>query len=589
MTNLSRLPTGRGWIIAVAVASVIAAYALYFPWADGPYFDDWSSFNSLSLVVRSNILHYGRFPVHNPWVCGGLDLMTNPQNRVFSPFLLADLVLPPQWANLCTLMIYGTVGFIGCFWLLTALGCGRGAALIGSILFVNGSWFALHYAEGHIPYGAMQLVPLMMFLGARLGNHRHLIALALAECLFLLDGAIYMFIFTLFMLATMLAIGMVPLTELKAAVQRPWKLVLVVAAAALVASPKLWPVVANIASRQPEIDFYGMPLNLIAKALFYPFQTLSTPMAEYAPYYFHEYGCYLSVLGLALIVVVAVRSWSFARTHAKYVIAALFWFWIGSGRLSLFNPWHLEQWTPLLNNVHVQSRLLLFLFIFFVILVAKALNAVKSRTMFAVLGTLLVAESLVVRNYPMTERPPHFEDLPQSTLITNTTIATTVESAWTPQHYLRGNTGTAECYEPSFRPSQIRIKSANHPDYRGEVYPLDSGAGVARLQSYTPGSIVIHYELTTPTRLELNTNALFGWRVVSGNATVQGRGAELLIVEPKDLGGIIELQYWPAAMPWLFMAFATGLALFTWQWQQARHMTVRRDNAMQHNSAARFV
>ena len=178
MPNSYRPWIGRGCLIAVAVASVIAAYALYFPWADGPYFDDWSSFNSLSLVVRSNILHYGRFPVHNPWVCGGLDLMTNPQNRVFSPFLLADLVLPPQWANLCTLMIYGTVGFIGCFWLLTALGCGRGAALIGSILFVNGSWFALHYPEGHIPYGAMQLVPLMMFLGARLGNHRHLIALA---------------------------------------------------------------------------------------------------------------------------------------------------------------------------------------------------------------------------------------------------------------------------------------------------------------------------------------------------------------------------------------------------------------------------
>ncbi len=567
MTNSHRPRTGRGGLIAVAVASVIAAYALYFPRADGPYFDDWSSFNSLSLEVRSNVLHYGRFPVHNPWVCGGLDLMTNPQNRVFSPFFLADLALPPQWANLCALMLYGTVGFIGCFWLLMALGCGRGTALIGSILFVNGSWFALHYAEGHIPYGAMQLVPLMMFLGTKLGSRRYLITLALAECLFLLDGAIYMFIFTLFMLATMLTTGMIPLAELKAALQRHWELALVVAAAVFTASPKLWPVVANISARQPEIDFYGMPLSLVAKALFYPFQTLNTPMAEHPPYYFHEYGCYLSALGLALIVAVAARSWSFARIHVKYVIAALFWFWVGSGRLSALNPWHLEQWIPLLNNAHVQSRLFLFLFTFFVILVAKALNAVKSRTVFAVLGVLLVTESLVVRNYPMTERPPHFEDLPQTALITSTTVATTGEYAWTPQHYLRGNTGTAECYEPSFRP--LQIKSANHPDYRGEVYPLDPGAGVARLQSYTPGSIIIRYELTTPTRLELNTNALFGWRVVSGNATVQGRGAELLVVEPQDLGGVIELQYWPAAMPWLFVAFAAGLTLFTWLWRQA--------------------
>src|SRR2546425_5090913 len=99
------------------------------------------------------------------------------------------------------------------------------------------------------------------------------------------------------------------------------------------------------------------------RSTLFPYTTL---FRSHPPYYFHEYGCYLSALGLVLIAAVAARSWSFARTHVKYVIAALFWFWVGSGPLSALHPLHLGPWIPLLNNAPLQYRLFLFLFIFFV-------------------------------------------------------------------------------------------------------------------------------------------------------------------------------------------------------------------------------
>src|SRR5262245_59098519 len=90
--------------LLVAVGASLAAYAPFFSQISVPFSRDWTYFNAMSLVVRSIVLHFRRFPLHNPWVCGGLDLLANPQTRIFSPMMLLDLALTPQWANLMGLV-----------------------------------------------------------------------------------------------------------------------------------------------------------------------------------------------------------------------------------------------------------------------------------------------------------------------------------------------------------------------------------------------------------------------------------------------------------------------------------------------------
>ena len=112
----------RAKIGVAAVVVALAAFAPFLPYLGKQFVNDWGYFNSLSLVVRSIVLEFRRFPGHNPWVCGGLDLLANPQNRVFSPLVVADLLLRPQWANLAGLVAYAVVGFIGARLLLAQLG-----------------------------------------------------------------------------------------------------------------------------------------------------------------------------------------------------------------------------------------------------------------------------------------------------------------------------------------------------------------------------------------------------------------------------------------------------------------------------------
>jgi hypothetical protein len=118
---------------------------------------DWSYFNSLSQVVRSSVLSYGSFPFHDPWVLGGMDLLSNPQTRIFSPSLLFDLLFPPMIAHLAVLTLQCFLGMIGMFRFLRKMELGEKASFLGAVLFCNGTWFGLHFAEGHIPFGVFQL------------------------------------------------------------------------------------------------------------------------------------------------------------------------------------------------------------------------------------------------------------------------------------------------------------------------------------------------------------------------------------------------------------------------------------------------
>src|SRR6202022_3611728 len=105
---------------------------------------------------------------HDPWCGGGLNVLANPQNRIFSPLLVLDLAFSPYWANLVGLVVYAFFGLWGMYRLVREFEIPPPAAALTAILFINGSWFGLHFAEGHIPYGSMQLLPWVLWAFLRI-------------------------------------------------------------------------------------------------------------------------------------------------------------------------------------------------------------------------------------------------------------------------------------------------------------------------------------------------------------------------------------------------------------------------------------
>src|SRR5262249_55467874 len=148
---------------------------------------------------------------------------------------------------------------------------------------------------------------------------------------------------------------------------------------------------------------------------------------------------------------VALNTTGLARRQLGFLVLALFWFWVGSGWGGAFNPWHLFQRIPLLNNVHVQSRVFILMYLFLIAAIFLGLEALTRRRQWKrahlAFCALLVGESLVVHNYPFVDYQSRDIETLQSNLITLTTITGTQREGRKPSQYFSG-TGSLSTYEP---------------------------------------------------------------------------------------------------------------------------------------------
>ncbi len=265
--------------------------------------NDWLWFNSFSHLLKSIILEYHRFPVHDPWVCGGVDILSKPQNWVFSPFMITTLLLSPYIANIFSFVILSFVGFWGMYRLLKYYKVTNTVGIYCSLLFINSSWFGLHITAGHLAFRSLFLLPLLIFLVLTLTNIKKFFVLSLLMSFFLLDGGIYAFIYSLVVIFFLVILNMVPIKTLFSEIAKNRMTFLLTSIAfLLLSSAKIIPVLTNSIVKA-RIDQYHMTLKEIALSLFYPLQTAFHHLSLSAlnPLRFREYGCYIGILSLLII------------------------------------------------------------------------------------------------------------------------------------------------------------------------------------------------------------------------------------------------------------------------------------------------
>ena len=535
--------------------------------------NDWGYFNSLSLVVRSAVWKYGALPIHNPWVCGGLDIFANPQSRVWSPFFIADLILSPQFANIFSLLAYGVLGFIGTYYLLTELGSSAVASLLGSVMFISSNWFALHFFEGHIPFGSMQLLPTVVFLITKIERPLAIVAGALMIGMIILDGGIYAVIFSFFLVVTFIGLFAQYRRKLISSIKSQKSYWLTSCfASILITLPKTLPVLLAAAARTPILDFNSMTGPDLTQALLNPILSIFDYLpSRQSPYRFHEFGCYLSVLGIAVIFFACIKIPGFIRQNFPAVAGFILWLWIGSGWIATINPWRIFHYLPLLNNAHVQSRVFIIMYFFFIILVTKSVGAlVKSYKTTMFLLPILVVEAILIRNIPALSKTRNIQLPGIFELIESKTILRTVPFAFQPDHYLKNsNSGSSSCYEPSFEPKWVYDSS--NPKYRGEIWTYPFGVGSAALTKVIPGRIEFQYNNIDKGYVIFNANALFNWDVEQGEGQVIGTRNELLVFKPSNPGsGEVSLVYRPVYLNTVVASFIFGLIIYAFLILRAR-------------------
>lgn len=550
----------RRWIyFAFAVVNILGFYFLLLH-MDRQFAGDWDDyFGPLSLFTRSSIWHYATFPLHHPWRCGGSDLIVNPQTRFFSPFGLLDVLFTPQWAILSTMMLFGFLGSISMFKLLTSMKVKEMSAAIGAVLFVNCSWFALHFTEGHLTYCEMQLLPAILYCVKKLEERRSQFLLMSVLALMVLDGAIQAFLYAV--LVFLCGLIIFPESVKTIGKSSPRYLGKLAALFFLVTSIKTIPVWITLSKRPPMLDRTVMSSKLLFTSLLYPWQEFRMAVTNGLPYVFHEFGCYLGWTALLLVVYFATKA-QWRKANWRIAAVFLFWLWTGSGWGHRFNPWLLLQRIPVFNQAHLQSRLFIIMFLFFILLVARSLDLVSKKAVFVLLSLLLVFESSFVRlhitnffNYPFSDTAPGIHDFIQSTNLTST-----VKQGIKVAHSFKLNTGALDCNERAFFPSEA--KSIDDKDYKGEIF-LTSGTGKANLEGFVPGSIQMHYETATDSTVAVNTNNLWGWKTDSPSAHVISKrfGDILQISVPKGQGNV-RLDYHPVYLIPCLMLYFLGCILY---------------------------
>lgn len=564
-------------IVAVLLANIIPL--IYFPHTRLGF--DWD-FESVSLFLKSSMIHYHKFPIHDPWSVGGVDLFTNPQSRVLSPTLILDLFFNPTYANFLITVLWGLVGFWGFYKLLKFYNVSDVNALIFSTIFLNGSYFGLHFSEGHGSFASWQALGLIFYLILNVDKIKYLFFYCMFMTFLMLEGHIHVLFFSQIILVVCLAFNINNISKNIIKNYRSYlpHLLVLIGICALIACIRVVPAMMLYAKRAPIIDNENMSLYLILRSFFDPFQyvvknthLLIHPLLDPKPR-FHEYGSYLGIVSVVILAIFVFKK-KFFKENWKIILLSIAFFWIGSGWLEIINPWKIFTKIPILNNAHVPSRLFIVVNMLVLILLAKIFDGWRNKPIrYWGLIAFLLIEAVFVRNYPfykmftLLDSRPHLNEL-----ITNNNIDQTLYYGKIPYYYYQQNTAAKTTYDPAKFDSQTL--SSYDTNYRGEIFECPDGADkIARkdnlkITSYTPGEIHIKYDLGRPGCIQLNTNNLLGWNVVSGNARVVSKAVgQLLTLNTNDSAGEAIIKYQPHYLKWVIMVSLLGIVLAIIYWRR---------------------
>src|SRR5271167_1429648 len=181
MNQLTRIPSSltevlleRGRFtrregVAVAVASTAFALVFCFPLlahlTTAGTFDDWDQ-NSASQWSAYWVLHrYHQFPLWNPFECGGMPLLGDPQSHFLTPWFFLTMVFGPVVGLHLEVIIYNAIAWAGGYVLGRVLGMRRISAICTATAFAGSSWFFLHASEGHVVLIVMVYLPWIVAAG----------------------------------------------------------------------------------------------------------------------------------------------------------------------------------------------------------------------------------------------------------------------------------------------------------------------------------------------------------------------------------------------------------------------------------------
>ncbi|MDH4156976.1 MAG: hypothetical protein OEW00_06855 [candidate division Zixibacteria bacterium] len=313
---------------------------------------DWDLFSAVQAAPVGSVLFYGQFPFWNPYMAGGNILFHHPEIGVLTPFFLLHLIFGVVIGFKLQVLICYFLGFWGSVKLASRLGMSMWAAFLTAVAYFGSVHFALHFAEGHMPFTHFCFLPWFVYfvlqsVEDKTGILRAGVVLAL---MILGNGAAIPLLYT----ATFafLFCGLYAVEQ-----RRGVYLVNLLAAAAvgvLLSAVKFLPMVIYL--RQS--PWYGnagesIPLSALGVIFFGLKHALYDTHFPEQVYHWHEYAAYISpvlvLLAAAALVLRFKRYWI-------YLVLAAFFLLLGLGNFGALSPWALLSQLPGFSSARCTGR-----------------------------------------------------------------------------------------------------------------------------------------------------------------------------------------------------------------------------------------
>ena len=513
----------RREVAAVAALSLVLGAAFSYPMLTSlsipSGLEDWDQFEAFSLVPYLSLRNFHQFPLWNPYKCGGMPALGNPQFRIITPFLFLHLLIGPIAGLRIETLLYFAIAWAGGYVLARVVGVGRIAACGAATVFPASSWYALHLTAGHLEEMSFAWMPWVLAFTIIASQRRELRYCTLAGASFaltFLDSQGYSTVYTLLVLAAVTA---------ALALRRGggWPLIAFVVTVALgagLAPIKLLPAIDFIRGHPRPIDYAEINnYRLLGRILLSRNQDFHMQLFDStAPYRwgYWEFGAYVGLFVVPAIVGI------FATLDAlPWIVAAVLMLLVWRGSPGALWPWALLHHLPVFSSMRVPSRAIIPFTLTVGVLAGFGLDWIvdRSRRYGRVICVVLIAvatlDCLVVTtpNYRYAISTPESElhNLPEGGFHQVFRVVPYHEF----EYALHGQ-GARFCHEPSLW--RTSVKGYDQSGYLGEQYMVDGGD--VRLLRWMPNEL--EYEVDTPSasRLVVNQNYDRSWKLVEGDGEV---------------------------------------------------------------------
>ena len=543
-----------------------------------PINNDSDLFDQLRWVPYYTLTHYHQWPFWNPYKCGGMSMLGNPESGVVTPFLLIYLMGGLLTGIFLEIYLHIAIAFVGGYVLGRELGLRPVACIVLAGMFPSSSWLPLHIAFGHLNFLSAAYLPwiiAMLLAACRLGQ-AFPAAIGGLFCALTLTEGNYAFPFAVILVAivaTTLAV-----TTLSV---RPLIMAAIIGVFAVAFSALKFIPVEEMLRLHPR-DFGASWLSWKGAMI----SLFSRDQDAYAPspsvWYMVEYGGYL---GAPFIAFALAGTVSGPRRAFPFVLGAVVFFLLFMGDTGPHALVTYLRELPLGSNIGICGRWVIPLVFCVGILAALGAQFLCDhwgrwgpRTA-VVLLTIGLVDAWVVGspNYRYLFHY-HFDRPPFSGSFRQFWVETPIFMTYIAE----ANMGSVNCKAFGYYVPNDGILAYNQKGYRGEYWLTDPGT--VSQTKWTPNRLSLDVSATAPTTLVINQNFDIDWHLESGNGTMTSDHGRLAVEVPAGHQRLT-LFYRPQHIVLALLMTLGGLVAFVLLWWWERSSAARGQPADDYASA----